>query len=129
MADEEKKIIVDDDWKAEAQREKERLNEETAQPEALPDAAFPELVNIVAMQAMAAMGLLGGPSGERMPANLPVAKHFIDLLQVLEDKTKTNLTDEEQKLLSQVLYEIRMQYVQMAQAGGAGPAAPNPPQT
>jgi hypothetical protein len=130
MADEPKKIIVDDDWKAEARREKERLAREAARPEAAPAPQFAEVLNIIAMQAMAALGLLGGPEGQRMPPNLEAAKHFIDLLQVLDDKTKNNLNPEERTLLEQVLYEMRMTFVQFAGAatgmppGGPGVAPP-----
>ena len=123
MPDEEKKIIVDDDWKAEAKREKERLAAEPERVGPLPAPNFAELVNLIAMQAMAALGLLVGPAGERVPPNLEVAKHFIDLLQMLEDKTKNNLAPAEKALLDQVLYELRMTFVQVA--GGA--AAPVPP--
>jgi hypothetical protein len=126
MPDEAKKIIVDDDWKAEAKREKERLASESPQPGPLPSASFAELLNLIVMQAMAGLGLLSGPGGERIPPNLEIAKHFIDMLQVLEDRTKNNLTPEEKGLLDQVLYEMRMTFVQVA--GGAvppvGPADP-----
>ncbi len=135
MPDEPKKIIVDDDWKAEARREKERLAEQTRQPEPLPGPSFGEIVNIIAMQAMAGMGLLPGPEGQRFPPNLEAAKHFIDLLQVLEDKTRNNLTAEEKSLLDQVLYEMRMTFVQLASAAvppgptaAGGAAAPPRPQ-
>lgn len=114
---EEKKIIVDDDWKAEAQREKERLAEQTARPEPLPAPSFAELVNLIVMQAMVGLGLVGGPGGERIPPNPELAKHFIDMLQVLEDKTRNNLTPEEKRLLDHVLYEMRMRYVQLASVG------------
>ncbi|MEW6252296.1 MAG: DUF1844 domain-containing protein [Planctomycetota bacterium] len=127
MPDEEKKIIVDSDWKAEAKREKERLADETGRPEPLPGASFGELINIIVMQAMAALGLLQGPGGERIPPHLEMAKHFIDLLQVLEDKTKGNLTPEEKALLDQVLYEMRMSFVQLAGGGPAGPPGPATP--
>ena len=45
------------------------------------------------------------------PKNLPMAKQTIDLLAMLEDKTRGNLTGEEERLLSQVLYDLRMNYV------------------
>jgi hypothetical protein len=122
MTEQEKKIIVDEDWKAEAKREKERLAEETGKREPLPDPNFSELLNLIAMQAMVGLGLVSGPGGERIPPNLEIAKHFVDLLQVLEDKTKNNLTPDEKKTLDQVLYEMRMRYVQAA--GGAGPPKP-----
>ncbi|MBN2447604.1 MAG: DUF1844 domain-containing protein [Phycisphaerae bacterium] len=127
MADQpEKKIIVDDDWKAEARREKERLAEEEAQraEEPLPAPSFPELVNMIVMQAFAGMGMLAGAGGERMPPNLEIAKHFVDMLQVLDDKTKNNLTTDEKKLLDQALYELRMRYVELSTGGGMGGAIP-----
>jgi len=126
MADEGKKIFVDDDWKAEAKREKERLAAQTAAPQAVPAPSFPELVNIIVMQAMAGLGRLAGPGGQRIPPDPEVAKHFIDMLQLLEDKTKNNLTQEEKALLDQVLYETRMAYVQVA-GGGAMPTNVPPP--
>ncbi len=128
MPDEPKKIIVDDDWKAEARREKERLAQQTEQREALPGASFGEVVNLIAMQAVAAMGLVGGPDGRRLPPDLELAKHFVDLLQVLEDKTRNNLTPDEKKVMDQVLYEIRMHYVQFAShAAAPAPGMPRGP--
>lgn len=124
MAEEEKKIIVDDDWKAEAKQEKERLAKETTEREPLPDPSFAELINMIAMQAMVGLGGMSGPGGERIPPNLEVAKHYVDMLQILDDKTKNNLTDEEKQLLDQLLYEMRMRYVQSASGGGAVPPAP-----
>ncbi len=120
MAEEPKKIIVDDDWKAEARREKERLDQEAEKWEPLPPPSLGELVNLIVMQAMVGLGLITGPGGERIPPNLEVAKHFIDLLQVLEDKTKNNLTPDEQKQLNSIMYEMRMRYVEASSGGGAG---------
>jgi len=124
MADEEKKIIVDDDWKAEARKEKERLAQETAKQEPLPDPTFAELVNMIAIQAMVGFGGMAGPGGERIPPNLEIAKHYVDMLQVLEDKTKGNLTDDEKNLLDQVIYEVRMRYIQSASGGAVPPGTP-----
>jgi hypothetical protein len=123
MADEEKKIIVDDDWKAEAKKEKERLAQESAKQEPIPDPSFAELINMIAMQAIVGFGGMTGPGGERIPPNLEIAKHYVDMLQVLEDKTRGNLTEDEKKLLDQVIYEIRMRYIQSA-SGGAPPPGP-----
>jgi hypothetical protein len=124
MADEEKKIIVDDDWKAEARKEKERLAQETAQQEPLPDPNFAEVINMIAIQAMVGFGGMAGPGGERIPPNLDIAKHYVDMLQVLEDKTKGNLTDDEKNLLDQVIYEVRMRYIQSASGGAVPPGTP-----
>ncbi|MFN0136491.1 MAG: DUF1844 domain-containing protein [Phycisphaerae bacterium] len=123
MAD-DKKIFVDDDWKAEARREKERLAEaeqkRAAPADGVPSASFVELLNLLTMQALGGLGLLQMPGGERVPPNLEVAKHFIDILQVLEDKTKGNLNAEEKKFLDTTLYELRVQFVQRAGGGGMG---------
>lgn len=130
MADEPKKIIVDDDWKAEARREKERLTEETQHHEQLPQAGFVELLNLVVMQALGALGMLMAPGGQRIPPQPELAKYFIDLLQVIDDKTRGNLTPDEKKLIDQALYDLRMRYVELASGGaspgqiGRGPAMP-----
>jgi hypothetical protein len=108
MSDESKRIIVDDDWKAEAQREKERLAKEAeAARGPRPAGGFVELLNV--------LGGFAGPGGEPIPPNLEAAKHFIDLLRVLEEKTQGNLSDDEKKMLDQTLYELQMRFVQMAQ--------------
>jgi hypothetical protein len=128
MTDEsqESGLHIDSDWKQEAAREKERLAEQerrdgeaagsAPEPGAPPGAGpanFVELVNALALQAIVVLGGMQGPGGERIPANPPAAKHYIDLLEVLRQKTEGNLTDEEERLLSGVLHELRMQYVQV----------------
>lgn len=121
----DKKIFVDDDWKAEARREKERLaQQEQKRPERdeMPAVSFIELVNLLTMQALAGLGLMATQGGERIPPNLELAKHFIDMLQMLEDKTRNNLNAEEKKLLDTTLYELRMQFVQRVGGGGLGAA-------
>jgi len=127
MTDEGKKIIVDDDWKAEAQREKQKLAAEIGEEapgERLPASGLLEIANLLAMQAMAGLGLLAGPAGERIPPNPPMAKHFIDLLQTLDEKTRDTQSEEEKQALGQFLYEMRMQYIQMSGAGMPRPPGP-----
>ena len=77
------------------------------------EANFIELINLLAMQAAIALGGYQGPGGERIPANPIAAKHQIDLIEVLEKKTAGNLTEDEKRTLDAVLYELRMQYVQI----------------
>ncbi len=129
------KIIIDDDWKAQAQADKEKLAREmeekpaaaepTAQPgQAAPDgaprevpaASFPILVNSLLTQIFFALGAIADPQSGQRFVDLALAKHHIDMLGVLEEKTKGNLTEEETKLLDRAVYESRMQYVQTAQA-------------
>jgi len=121
-------LHIDSDWKEEAAREKERLAaEEKASPQtdaAPAEASFSELLNMLAMQAMVGLGGYQGPGGERIPPNPVSAKHFIDLIDVLEQKTKGNLTDDEKKAIDAVLYELRMQYVGTTSGGGGVAPAP-----
>jgi len=71
------------------------------------------LVSQLATQALMGLGgMVDRESGKRM-VDPELAKHHIDTLAVLEEKTKGNLTDEEKGLLDQALYQCRMQYVQV----------------
>ena len=74
---------------------------------------FDTLVSYLGTTAMFQLGLVAGPSGERIPTDLPNARHTIDMLDVLQEKTRGNLTDDEVQLLEEVLYELRMAYVEV----------------
>jgi hypothetical protein len=79
----------------------------------LPPASFAALVNSMLTQALFYLGDLAPQGGEPM-LNLDMAKHQIDTLNLLEEKTKGNLTEDEQRILDSALYEGRMRYVQVA---------------
>ena len=121
-------LHIDGDWKAEAAKEKERLaeQEKVAPPAGAPpdNPGFAELLNMLAMQAIIGIAGYQGPGGEHIPPNPAMGKHHIDMLEVLEEKTKGNLTDEEKKAMDTVLYELRMQYVQAVSGGEPGVAPP-----
>jgi len=137
MADEQSpeqpKIIVDDDWKQQAQAEKQKLAEQAdAEPAAkdaqegaaqgpegqerqLPPATFTTLVSSMATQAMMALGAFTDPKDEKVMVDLELAKHHIDTLKILEEKTKGNLDEEETKLMEQASYQVQMLFVQVLQ--------------
>ena len=79
----------------------------------MPPASFAGLVSQMMTQALFYLGELA-PRGGEPAVNLDLAKHHIDTLGVLEEKTRGNLTDEEKRLLDSVLYETRMRYVSVA---------------
>jgi len=116
------KLIIDSDWKAEAQREKERLQESERQAAESGSAKprFADLLNLFVMQIMATLGGMVGPGGQPVPPDIQAARYFIDLLGLLEEKTRGNITAEEKKLLDQVLLEVRMEFVRMT---GTSPAS------
>ena len=122
---EEKKIIVDEDWKAEAQKEKEILAaQEKAEKEKkqeekqargpLPEGNFAALVSMLTTQALFALGLLQVKGQEQKEPDLEMAKYNIDILETIQEKTKGNLTKEEETVLSNTLNELRMGYVRVA---------------
>jgi hypothetical protein len=80
----------------------------------LPPADFSFLVSSLMFQAQLELGLLHiGDEKNKPEPNLPRAKHSIDLLGVLEQKTKGNLSIEEQRLLENGLTELRFRFVQV----------------
>jgi hypothetical protein len=74
---------------------------------------FETLVSYLSTTTMFQLGLLAGPGGERIPPDMQNAQRTIDLLQVLQDKTQGNLTPTESRLLDDVLYELRMTFVEL----------------
>lgn len=78
---------------------------------------FETLVSYLGTTAMFQMGLVAGPGGQRIPADLINARNTIDMIEVLERKTRGNLTPEEARLLEDVLYELRLAYVEVERRG------------
>jgi len=74
---------------------------------------FETLVSYLSTTAMFQLGLMAGPSGEHIPADMPNAKRTVDLLEVLQEKTQGNLNAREARLLEEVLYELRMSFLEM----------------
>src|SRR5271169_646008 len=74
---------------------------------------FATLVSYLSTTAMFQLGLLPGPAGERIPVDLPNARRTVDLLEILQEKTQGNLTADEAKMLEDVLYELRLTYVEV----------------
>ncbi len=130
----EPKVVVDEDWKAQAEAERKRLSqveqsvstgtarqEEGARKTArsLPEASFTVLVSSLMTQVLFALGMIEDPNTHKRYRDLELAKHNIDMLAMLEEKTKGNLTEQEKRALDEALYEVRMAYVRVAQ-GASG---------
>ena len=79
-----------------------------------PPVTFSGFVFSLSSSAMMLMGEQLDPKQGRLPMNLPQAKEIIDLLSMLETKTHGNLTTEEQSILTDMLYALRMKYVDLA---------------
>jgi hypothetical protein len=140
----EPKLHVDSDWKAQAQAEKERLAREVDEKtkargdrgaRSMPEASFRTLVGLLASQAVMGLGTMADPQGGGVLIDMEGARFSIDLLGVLEEKTKGNLTDEESTELTEVLRDIRSRFVQIGQllaqqaaSGAVNPAGGMPPE-
>ena len=130
----EPKIVVDTDWKEQVAKEKEAAqqtapaeqtetdadtdadvksdstgNEDGPAPP--PPATFDVLISMLFTQAMSLLGQMPDPSTGETSVNKPYAKHYIDTLDMLGEKTQGNLTDDEKKMLSEALHALRMMYV------------------
>src|SRR4030042_158743 len=122
----EKKIIVDEDWKQQAQKEKEILaakektekkktQEEYKTRSPIPKGNFAGLVSMLTTQSLFALGLLEIKGQEKREPDLELARYNIEMLETLEEKTKGNLSKEEEKVLKNTLNELRMGYVNVAE--------------
>lgn len=147
MADDQTpKIIVDDDWKSQAKAEKEKLKD-TAPPEGAPGGGeagggrlpekveFDHLLEVLVTQALMYMGGFPDPQTGQAMVALDLAKFHIDLLGVVKEKTKGNLSEDETKRLDGILQELRLRFVEISEAvakaategtlnPSSGPAAP-----
>ena len=102
-----------------AQAESDREPEQAAEPTAaehgglppLPDASLASLLGMLSNQAMVALGLIRNPATGKAEKELAVARYFIDLVGVLEEKTKGNVDPDEAAALNETLHTLRMAYV------------------
>jgi hypothetical protein len=83
--------------------------------EALPSIDFATFVLSLSHSALMHLGEAPHPETNAVEKNIPLARQTIDLLGVLEEKTKGNLTGDEERLLHQVLYDLRMRFVESGQ--------------
>ncbi len=143
-------LIIDDDWKREAQAEKARLVEQdkakqaqaAEQAEGQAPAGFEDLVKMFASQAMMYLGYIPDPQTGKAIVAPEYARMNIDFLGVLAEKTKGNLDEAETELLTTMLTELRTAFVEVSKAvaqavqegkispsdlGGPMQAAPPPP--
>jgi len=133
MAD-DKKIIIDEDWKSQVQAEKEAAAKKgTGDPPAassgeantgsnggsvkFPPPSFEMLVTTLATEALVALGQVPHPLSGKAEPQPEQAKYLIDTIEVLQQKTKGNLSAAEQQLVDSILHQLRMLYVTAATGG------------
>ncbi|RMH12889.1 MAG: DUF1844 domain-containing protein [Planctomycetota bacterium] len=120
--DQTPKIIVDDDWKSQAKAEKEKLRaSESSKPAegaggAPEKIGFEHLLELLATQALMYLGAFPDPQTGKAIIAPDMARLHIDLLGVVEEKTRGNLTESEKAKIEGILHELRMQYVEITKA-------------
>ena len=85
--------------------------------DAYPPIDFNTFVLSLSTSVLMHLGEMAEPSGKASSENLALARQTIDLLALLEEKTRGNLTGEEERLLTQMLFDLRMRFVKHAQRG------------
>jgi hypothetical protein len=83
----------------------------------VPEMTFSAFVISLTTQALMHLGEIADPQHPDVGRDLPAAKQMIDLLGILSDKTKGNLDTAEEQLLGDMLYDLRMRYVELSRAG------------
>jgi hypothetical protein len=119
----EKKIIIDEDWKNQVQAEKEAAGQEkpaqtepkSESAEPLPPPTLTFLASTLYLQGAIALGLLPNPVSEKAGLQPDQARHAIDLLTVLQQKTEGNRTPDETEEIEFMLHQLRMAYVTVTQ--------------
>jgi hypothetical protein len=129
MAEEEKGFVIKDkrsfDEKGELKEkeseqepkkaeQKEQASKKEPERSPLPEVNFTSLIFSLSSTALFHLGEIPDPQTGKKEKDLPLAKHAIDTIAVLKEKTKGNLTEEEQKFVENVLTDVRWRYVNAA---------------
>lgn len=118
--DTQPKIIVDSDWKSQARAEKDRLAQQEASKKAerAPDEpiGMEDLIGWLATQALMYLGYFPDPQTGQAVVSLEYAKLYVDMLGVVETKTKGNLTEQESASLAKTLSQLRGAFVEVSRA-------------
>jgi len=130
MAD-EKKIIIDEDWKSQVAAEKEAVSKNPpTEPQhaggagagqfQMPPASLEMLVTTLVTEAMISLGQVPHPHTGEVVFQPEQAKYLIDTIDMLREKTLGNVTNDETVLMEQLLHQLRMAYVQLTAAPRSG---------
>jgi hypothetical protein len=148
----EKKLIIDEDWKSQVQAEKEAAAKTPPEgsvasaantaaspaseagkpsPDAqniadipMPAASLELLVTTLASEALVALGQIPHPATGQAHIHRGQAQYLIDTIDVLREKTKGNLTTDEEQMLESILHQLRMIFIQTASIDLPASAAP-----
>ncbi|OGL42913.1 MAG: hypothetical protein A2042_01855 [Candidatus Schekmanbacteria bacterium GWA2_38_11] len=98
-------------WKADSHNQNDMLPEDSNKEAHFPEIDFSSFIISLGTQAMMHLGEIPDPLSRKKEKNLSLAKQTIDLLAMIQEKTKGNLTIQEEQLIENLLYELRIKYV------------------
>ena len=116
----DKRFSAKKEEKGESQiKEGEKIEESpredaSAQEGPVPEIDFTSFIFSLSTSALIQLGEIQDPFTQKLIRNLPLAKQTIDLIGMLKEKTKGNLTPEEERVIEYVLYDLRLKYVKTA---------------
>ena len=96
------------------EKAKEGPKSDDSQTPPLPEVNFNSLIFSLSSSALLHVGEIADPQSGEKKKDLALAKHSIDIISMLKDKTKGNLTEEEDKFLENILADLRLRYVKAA---------------
>ena len=126
MAEEEKGFVIKDrrsfdekgelkDTKLEEEAKKEVPGDQAPKEESehppLPEVSFNSLIFSLSSTVFFHLGEIADPQSGKKAKDLPLAKHTIDIIAMLKEKTEGNLTEEEKKFIENILTDLRWRYV------------------
>ena len=97
---------------AQEKRDDSVLHSHAPEQEPLPELNFSTFVISLSTQALMNLGEIGNPITGKAETDVPVAKQMIDILAMLKDKTRGNLDPNEDRLMEDILFDLRMKYVE-----------------
>ena len=137
----EKKLIIDEDWKSQVEAEKQAAKQ-SARPKAtagandgppsdaddieMPPASLEMLVSTLVTEAMIALGQIPHPATGQTEMRPNQAKYLIDTIAVLSEKTKGNVSAEEEQAFTNLLHQLRLAFVALTTNAPLDPIAREP---
>lgn len=104
MVDKEKDFVMKD-------KKIDGDSEPTGKTAVLPEIDFSTFIMSLNASALVHLGVIDDPTTGQKVKNLPLGKQTVDMLRMLQEKTRGNLTEEEAKLLQGILYDLKIAYV------------------
>jgi hypothetical protein len=101
--------------KEEGKKEGTPKEDVSAQEGPLPEIDFTNFILSLSTSALIQLGEIQDPFTQKSTKNLPLAKQTIDLIGMVREKTKGNLSPDEERIIEHVLYDLRMRYVKAAE--------------